>query len=343
MTENIVYDNIYTRCTVVPRGSLRSDIVPAIITFVVGVVWAPVSYILILVLHSPVVVMVGTLRHFRADSVRNVSSVFVLLSPLILVPLCLSTILVAAVSIISLLPGAVYLRRSGRSLRVSREYMSKWVIHKHRIDDLARCYIGVFHRHGWECLYAIPNMLVITPLYKLFLLNPLLRDLSHIHINQTSQPLRFTTIQNKRLWIELVKTVRSKHAEFLNHITFMGFYPTSPHRRTLGMQMGRRGSITFIVWAENTLELKTHRPRSRVSLPLTSVHIDALNPYHFLTGYVEVNITNRNELEHPMWLIGDVSSRFTNRQLCSINETFAEIYSNVIVFFTGTFHAKRTS
>jgi hypothetical protein len=186
-------------------------------------------------------------------------------------------------------------------------------------------------------------MLVLVPVYKIFLLNPLLRDITHVFINQVSQPLRFTTLQNTQIWTELVKDVRTKHKDFLEELTFMGFYPSSPHYRTLGVQIAQQGGMTMLVWAKNTMHLHTHRKNRNTGLPLTGVHLDALNLYHFACGYVEVNITQKNQLEHPMWLIGDVTSRSSNNQLRSINKTFAIVYSKVIVYFTSQFRACRAS
>ena len=62
--------------------------------------------------------------------------------------------------------------------------------------------------------------------------------------------------------------------------------------------------------------------------PLYAVELSYWNAWHFLTGYVEVNMQDEakdeNAVEHPMWIVVPSNGHLGHKLYNSVNKLFAD-------------------
>ena len=325
-----------TFCTSIPRGRLLSD-VPSLLIFAISTVPMICFYPLIFVSHLPISLLV---THHVSKSYDIYPVTYILVSlPFFLISstyVCIILAVTAALSVVLLPFNIMNIKTSVLSF-AGKCYIRS--IHFHVLHDLIRCHEGVYNRQGLEYVYSVPNMIALLPPAKLFFLNPLLRKLEPFFLTQVSQPYKASTEKLKSSCIDITTNVNlaCKNASFVDKLVFMGFYPDNAYGHTLGMQMGKGGAVNMMVWTRHAFKYKGMQTRcSNVKHPLLQVYVDACNLFHFVTGYVEVNITKKNGVEHAMWLVIDTSSYCSTLWLHFVNQTFALVFSEVALHLKDT-------
>ena len=326
----VEHNGIKTRCTAIFSGKIRVDVMPFFIAFVAGLVYIPVVYPVALVGN----VLCFVLVYFQLPTLQSVTSKIVFLLSALMIVVCLiwATFTLFICIVLSMPYALVYLDQTRESLKLILMHCDFPRLRVEAINELMRCYAGLHHRHKLKCLYSIPNMLAFIPIYKLFLLNPFVRKLKRVHINQTSASLRSEPYQVLNIWRSLINDPRTRHCDFVDSLAFIGYYPTMNRYNSIGLQTTSRGSVIMMIWTENALQDEVKARSHRADMRLARVFLQSWNFFHFLIGYVEVNITSRREIEHPMWLIGDPSSYAWGHVLKSINLTFAMTFGDVISY-----------
>ena len=217
--------------------------------------------------------------------------------------------------------------------------------------DFVIAFIGAIHRQSiCELFFAVPGGLAFVPPMKVLLYtNAYLFDLKVVYTNQWSDPLdatgdyRLTARDEEIIKNELKPMVFNAKAEaFRSKLTdpwrFAGHYPYPPpdreSRTVIGMQYSdwlvRTALLTHTTHA---YDVPGHTPRStHATWNLCAVHLASWNPFHFFTGYVEVNVRKDGGIEHPMWLCMDPQSRIHLDYVDGVNKLFVELLFNFEAF-----------
>lgn len=156
-----------------------------------------------------------------------------------------------------------------------------------------------------------------TPILKLFwTTNPFYYELEVAHINQWTPPMPDLTPHQVRHRTQ-TKIGRSKHRlDFRKQLDVCRFTPHYPFGPNNGVDETLQGVYEPVVgsqylncqpklyghtrseWCHETAKMDSENGL----LPVFRVYLDFF-AYHFLTGYVELNVTKEGGLEHPMWCI----------------------------------------
>lgn len=219
--------------------------------------------------------------------------------------------------------------------------------------DVVVCMMGGLHRQGFIDTYlAVTLMFYFMPVYKLVVMaNPWLYDLKELYTNQWSAPIDANADQRidsrdalaiRRLLRDQI--CRPKLKEMNRRLTdtwpFHGFYPYPPAERTSRTHVGLQFSdgtpmLSLFTHTAHPSDLADpelrnipgHTPRSEhANFTISSVYLQRWNPFHHLTGYVEVNVRNDGGVEHPMWLLVDVEgSKLHTSNIVGMNKLFVRL------------------
>lgn len=195
-----------------------------------------------------------------------------------------------------------------------------------------RAILGQADRHGFVSfligspfLGSFASSICHVPILKYcWSTNPLLYELEVVHINQWSPKVeQLTAMQIKHK--THTKVGRSKHrTEEVAILDSARFTPHYPFGESLGVQdhlelvEGDEAVVgsqylnyhpklfgyTRSVYVKDNEPLKSERGEQGIF----KVYLDYFG-YHFLTGYVELNVDKNNGVEHPMWIIVPKSSK----------------------------------
>jgi len=95
----------------------------------------------------------------------------------------------------------------------------------------------------------------------------------------------------------------------------------------LGMQFAPRKLSTNLTLTLHTHLIAGYVPKSETGVsPMWAVELHYLNAWHFLTGFVEVNLQESpgNALEHPMWIMVPRQGYLGNKLYLGVNKLFAD-------------------
>jgi len=192
--------------------------------------------------------------------------------------------------------------------------------------ETTRAILGQADRHGFlSFLYGSPlfgsyaSSICHVPILKYcWSTNPLLYELEEVFINQwtpTAEGLTFAEVKHRTQ----TKVGRAKHrfeeravidaGRFTPHYPYGMSYGVEEYLQTMEHEESIVGSqylnchpklfgYTRSVWAKDSDPLKSETAQ----LPIFRVYLDYFG-YHFLTGFVELNVSKTCGIEHPMWII----------------------------------------
>jgi hypothetical protein len=301
----------HTECVKVHSGSPLYDVVPFIVTLpsiIVSVLMLPFCFICFLPLN--VVVMV------KHNDERPCSLYLVFLMAAFIVSGFILLLQVFTALTFSLPFLLIWPFRFLENLQLlDSVYFKPRLHHEHFLKDVWNCHSGMYLRQKSECLTSLPAMICLMPVVKWYTINPLLRKLSFIDVNQISCTMK---CKDDRELYNLSKEILSKKhisedvAKMIDRTIFMGYYPQNEYGHTIGIQMGMYGHINMLVWTEYVKHQSV----------VNRVFLSCVNPYHFVTGYVEVSIKDK-KIAHPMRILTDTRSRYCMEKIRGIDETFA--------------------
>jgi len=201
-----------------------------------------------------------------------------------------------------------------------------WKIGVFSYSGAVRAILGQADRHGFipfligsPFLGSFASSMCHVPILKYcWSTNPFLYELEEVHLNQWTpkmEPLSISAIKHK----SQTKIGRSKHRHEEVYVIDSGrFTPHYPYGESMGVQdhlelipafeevVGSQYlnchpklfGYTRSVWMKDTDSMKSETG----ALPIFRVYLDFFG-YHFLTGYVELNVSKAEGVEHPMWII----------------------------------------
>ncbi|EQC25430.1 hypothetical protein SDRG_16696 [Saprolegnia diclina VS20] len=229
---------------------------------------------------------------------------------LLTLPLLLLTALYLTMSLVVIaLPGSILygfitcnIRHFCRNMTVLKDHrrLGHW-----SWNDIVVVVLGEVHRQGvWKLALVFPCVCLVVPLLKyVFVVNPFLFPLKETFTNQWTEAMPMT---DATIVSSIVKSVtwsvvdRSTREEIRNDY-FSANYPL-PEKKddvVVGIQVMSIVNLTNSIHnVENKLVRSTTAKRGLFRVPLY-----LYNPFHIMTGYVEVNLQFGFALEHPMWCI----------------------------------------
>ncbi|OQR90026.1 hypothetical protein THRCLA_22603 [Thraustotheca clavata] len=176
-------------------------------------------------------------------------------------------------------------------------------------NDILVTIIGQINRQGvLKLLLHFPCVCIVVPILKyVFVVNPLLYKLSEKFTNQwtASIPLNDATIVSS-LIKSVSWTIEDDATRFdIRDDDFSANYPFPPAnfdhepRPVVGIQVMSIVNFTYSIHNIHNVNVRsTTAKRGIFRVPLYFY-----NPFHIMTGYVEVNLQHQSALEHPMWCI----------------------------------------
>ncbi|GAB5361435.1 hypothetical protein AAMO2058_000713100 [Amorphochlora amoebiformis] len=210
-------------------------------------------------------------------------------------------------------------------------------------EDVWIAIFGAVDRQGFvRFLSALPVMIAFLPIAKIVICsNPFLFDLSLLYVNQWSLPIgRRDDMTFDDNDVEFAKRkIKTQVCRALLHdcyrtvtsvMPFTGHYPYPPESRTYstacGVQYSVRIGTSLLTHSVHSYSIPDYKARSENSIHgFFSVYLQSWNPYHHVTGYVEVNLRADNAVEHPMWLLGDRNSRLHTLNIAKVNNLFVRL------------------
>jgi hypothetical protein len=231
----------------------------------------------------------------------------------------------------------------------ARTYGWLWSFH-----DLVVCVLGALDREGFcDTWRGLSTMLIVCPLYKILIAtNYFVYRLKPLFINQWTKPLDtnsdgkidWADQQSSRLYLRNV-LCRPKLIEHNRALAdtwhFLGHYPYPPKGRAsrthAGIQFYDGAVMTALLThtahctefddnhTANAVE--GHAAQSETAnVPIVAVYLQAWNPFHFWTGYVEVNGRTDGGVEHPMWLVCAAETSKLHAEGChGLNKLFVRL------------------
>jgi len=193
--------------------------------------------------------------------------------------------------------------------------------------------------------------LLLVPIIKYVLIcNPWAYELREIYTNQWTDklPLEEEEIAAGALRITSWALHGAKNRRIVDEHIFSVYYPIPESWRstvgTIGVQ-SPTGSLkrnVLLITDTKHRHLDYGGPtkpsianRSTISkMALFEVNLYYWNPYHHLTGVVEVNITKDHEVEHPFWCMAGKDS-FISPLLADLSEYFFEYGKEASRFVKG--------
>jgi hypothetical protein len=185
--------------------------------------------------------------------------------------------------------------------------------------DCARTCLGQLDRHGiWTCLIGTPFMggfasaVAYIPVTKfLWMANPFLYELQEQFIVQTGAPVpvKATQLELRQMVMDKVCLAKPEDQErkLIDKEWFCPMYPYPPNlgnkrEIVVGSQL-----VNLVPSLFGLMKVTFVQPEDKVrseasGMPLFLVIFDN-STMHYLTGYVEANITKNGGLEHAMWCI----------------------------------------
>mmetsp|Transcript_16106 Transcript_16106/g.24288 ORF Transcript_16106/g.24288 Transcript_16106/m.24288 type:complete len:465 (-) Transcript_16106:249-1643(-) len=282
-----------------------------------------------------------------------------LMSPYMLLATIWLLLVHLVVFILSYPIGLCFEARTKRSLEVFRQYSNIpgfGTVFKHSSDKFARAYgygwtfndilnvvVGMLDRRKFFTMASSMSVMsTLLPVVKIAVTcNPYLFDMEEVYINQWSLPIDaigdhvFTEKDLDKIKVKMQTAVcRSfvapENNEMLDHMPFSAHYPYPPMKReskcAAGMQYSERIKTTLLTHSVHSYDIEGYKARSKNAVHgFWSVYLQTWNPYHQLTGYVEVNIRADGGIEHPMWLIADPTSRLHSLNLKRVNRLFVKL------------------
>lgn len=189
---------------------------------------------------------------------------------------------------------------------------------------LARALLGQIDRQGLiEFFFKTPffgggaSVVAWVPIVKhLWGANPFLYELELAYINQWNGPhptIKEPKIMKERIQLMCCRALEEeKEREMIDRMRFAPHYPYGPSKgkatneTVLGCQwLNINGNLMNFTTSTHLQDEKTISPRA--SLPIFRVHLN-LFQFHFLTAYVEANVTDHINVEHPQWAVVPKSS-----------------------------------
>mmetsp|Transcript_4402 Transcript_4402/g.5686 ORF Transcript_4402/g.5686 Transcript_4402/m.5686 type:complete len:385 (+) Transcript_4402:227-1381(+) len=178
--------------------------------------------------------------------------------------------------------------------------------------DIVICILGMMHRQSFfEFWVQFPTTVSFVPLYKYVLLcNPFLFDLKVKYCNQWTISLNFRQDEILKAFLRDTSFAinTDKNRDMLDDTEFTVLYQFPPPNRKSQAVVGiqhRRSRQTLFTRSQFVAAGETPRGKN-AKLGIFVIDLYFFNPFHTLTGYVEVNLTHDNRLEHPMWcVLGD--------------------------------------
>lgn len=209
--------------------------------------------------------------------------------------------------------------------------------------DAMRCHLGQADRHGFfkfgfgsPFLGGFASAYCHTPILKLmWTTNPWAYQLEIAHINQWTPPYADLTPHQVRHKTQ-TKVSRSRHrSEFYPELLKGRFIPHYPFGPSVGVDEALLGKDEGVVGSQylnchpklygHTRTVWAHEHDKMDStnglIPVYRVYLDYF-AYHFLTGYVELNVTRVNGVEHPMWCIVPVHGKLGRDMYSFVNILF---------------------
>jgi len=218
------------------------------------------------------------------------------------------------------------------------------------LPDLYLSLIAQMNRQGLcELLLAVPQNAAFTPIFKYFwMTNPFLHNLEEQFTNQWSEQLdvdwdgKYTDEDLVKLnyimeRLTVFPMVDNVHRKIIDSWPFIGIYPPPPksrsHQVVNGMQFSskegtapcalRNSLVTVTVL---TCRLPDAVARSRVAHHgVVTVYLQYWNPWHFVTGEVEVNVRKDFRVEHPMWIVCDPETKLSTWLRDLVNKLFGNL------------------
>ena len=201
-------------------------------------------------------------------------------------------------------------------------------------DGINAAMVGSVYRQGFcEYFSQFTHKLLAVPIIKwVMVANPWLYKLEEQYINQWTPKLDddgesiedvidgATSIPSCALHTKAYRKIIDDHI-------FSVHYPLPPkfdqtkgegaeYKAEIGIQTPTGTQKRNIVLVTNTVT-HFHKPRAKAKRSTLSiwavyeVNLFWFNPYHFLTGVVEVNLTEEMEMEHPCFVIAGTGSRLS--------------------------------
>mmetsp|Transcript_39222 Transcript_39222/g.96919 ORF Transcript_39222/g.96919 Transcript_39222/m.96919 type:complete len:406 (-) Transcript_39222:36-1253(-) len=229
---------------------------------------------------------------------------------------------------------------------LAREYGWMW-----SLEDIVVAMIGSISRQGsYDMWRSIVMMLWLCPLYKILCsTNAYLFTLEPLFINQWTSPLdtngngtvdfadNYESRMHLRNALCRVK-LAERNEDLVDSWHFTGHYPYPPKGRKSRTHAGIQFYDGFTITAlmthtahltdlDDGSNLEGHKPLSTTAnFAIVAVYLQAWNPLHFFTGYVEVNGRLDGGVEHPMWLLSAAStSRLHSSSTQGLNSLFVKL------------------
>eukprot|EP00465_Bigelowiella_longifila_P015391 CAMPEP_0185280182 /NCGR_PEP_ID=MMETSP1359-20130426/65487_1 /TAXON_ID=552665 /ORGANISM="Bigelowiella longifila, Strain CCMP242" /LENGTH=255 /DNA_ID=CAMNT_0027875335 /DNA_START=57 /DNA_END=824 /DNA_ORIENTATION=- len=171
--------------------------------------------------------------------------------------------------------------------------------------------------------------------------NPRTHRLETVFLNQWSKPIdanidgEITETDADIIRGKMVKQVtrarlRDKNRDLTDEYSFSAYYQLPPPDResllVAGIQYSEAAVTSLVTHSLHSYLIKGYKPKSdTASWGFLSVYLQYWNPYHWFTGYVEVNLRKDGGIEHPMWLAADKTSWLHTRQANGVNSLFARL------------------
>ena len=313
---NVECDGKHTECIKVQSGHLVYDVLPFIVSIpaiLVSVLMFPACFVSFLPLN---ICMMLTYRKVCPNTLYRI-----LLWTTLAFCGCVLALQCATALVFSLPFFVLWPRQFLKNVEmVKLAYYKPSLHYNHFVEDMWNCHSGMYLRQKNECLLSLPCMVCFVPVVKWYITNPFLRKLTFVDVNQVSYTMKCKNDKELYALVKEVlshKNVSTEVAKKIDEIIFMGFYPSNDFGHTVGIQMGMSGYINMLVWTEYV----------KHAAVVARVFISCVNPYHFVTGYVEVNV-NQKKIGHPMRILTDRRSRACMEKIRDIDKTFACTFSN---------------
>eukprot|EP00466_Bigelowiella_natans_P000099 jgi/Bigna1/66046/fgenesh1_pg.1_\ len=219
--------------------------------------------------------------------------------------------------------------------RLVAQYSNVW-----DYRDVVANFIGAIDRQGFGEFFLATSLLVsLVPVVKIVMMaNPRLYKLAPMFVNQWTRPIdadndRKLTRKDQEKVADSLKEQIVHHLleepkrAMVDEFPFIGHYAHPPEGRESKTMIGTQFDVGMVfVHTVHTHLKEDFVPRSKdASIGIVSVYLQAWNPWHHLTGYVEINVRKDGGAEHPMWLIADKSSKWQMIRLESVNKLFVEL------------------
>jgi len=232
-----------------------------------------------------------------------------------------------------------------RSMRAIDPYRNgPWVML--HLPDVYVALIGQTCRHGmFQMGCQLAAMWYFIPWVKYYVnCNPWIYKLEHRMVTQISTEMK--EVQPAQHCVQIGRDIISRAKQMTGRVKrvdmwwFVPHYPYPPpgKRYALGMQVAGT-SLSFSLIVHTTHALRSDggcREQLVLSnsckVPVYRVMLWYNNPFHFLTGYVEANISNGGKSqpekdtggEHPMWLVTSRTPLTAGRKYLGLGSGFVD-------------------